>query len=212
MTAQDAETLAGEIFRIARWPDPLAFPPREFNGNERFDDPLGIFRVLYVGTRLACFVEWVAPFRLPLALLAQARAVANTAEPLPQPRVVPGRRRQRCIGRLRLAPRQRWLDLRRPETAEALRAEFAPLLEHLGLPDLDVSGMRGPGRVLTQAIARWANEDGYQGLAYRSRFRDDLDCWALFEGAAFERVGPPEPIAPDDPDLRAAAALFGLAV
>ncbi|MGI8916094.1 MAG: RES family NAD+ phosphorylase [Chloroflexota bacterium] len=210
MTAHDAETPAGDLFRIARWPDPLALPPREFCGDERFDDPLGIFRVLYAGTRLACFVEWVAAFRLPLALLAQVQAVEGTPEPLPQPRVAASRRRQRCIGRLRPLPGQRWLDLRQPATAESLRAEFAPLLGRLGLPDLDVSGLRGGSRPLTQAIARWAYEQGYQGLAYRSRFRDDLDCWALFEGAAFERSGPPQPIAADDPDLRAAAALFGL--
>jgi hypothetical protein len=102
--------------------------------------------------------------------------------------------------------------LRRLETREALRSELARTLLALGLDDLDLSGVVGPARPLTQAIARWAYERGYTGLVYSSRFAAALACWAVFEGAAFDPLGLPEPILPDDPDLVEAAQLFGLVV
>jgi hypothetical protein len=72
MTAWEAATPGAGLYRIARWPDPLAFSPRAFCGSERFDDPLGIFRV-------------------PLPLLAKAKAVGNTVASLPSAHVAPGR-------------------------------------------------------------------------------------------------------------------------
>ncbi|MBI2940675.1 MAG: RES family NAD+ phosphorylase [Chloroflexi bacterium] len=120
--------------------------------------------------------------------------------------------RKRCVRAFRVLPGQRWLDLRAFETREALRLELAEVLANLRIDDLDVSGVRGPRRELTQAIARWAYEHGFAGLAYRSRFDDSLDCWAVFEGAELEPVGVAEPLTPADPDLLAAATLFGLHV
>ncbi len=118
----------------------------------------------------------------------------------------------RAVGLLRITPRQRWLDLRSAETREVLRHELARTLFDFGLADLDLSGVVGPGRQLTQAIARWAYEQGYNGLAYSSRLDAALTCWAIFEGAMFEPAGPPEPILSDDPDLLRVARLFGLGV
>ena len=85
------------------------------------------------------------------------------------------------------------------------------LLE-LRLSDLDLAGVMGPARTLTQAIARWAYERGYAGIAYRSRFDEKLTLWAIFESAAFEVAGVPEPIETDDADLAATARLFGITV
>jgi hypothetical protein len=95
---------------------------------------------------------------------------------------------------------------------EALRWELAPLLVELGLPDFDLGSMLGSSRVLTQAIARWAYDQGAAGLVYHSRLDCRLTCWALFEGAAFEPVGDPEPLVPGDRDLVAVADLFGLVI
>ena len=81
-----------------------------------------------------------------------------------------------------------------------------------GLSDLDVSVALTTNRALTQAIARWADENGYHGLAYTSRFDIAFNCWAVFDNAAIEPILPFEPIRRDDPDLRATAALFGLSL
>lgn len=198
------------LYRVGRRPDPLVLPPWDVSGAERFDDPRRQFRVLYAAERrLACFIETLAHFRPHVAVLAQLHAAGGTLPP-EAGRVPPDWNQRRLVGRFRLAERQRWLDLRSPRTCELLRVELAEVLIHLGLDDLDVSGVRGPSRALTQAIARWAFERGFRGIAYRSRFDDALTCWAVFENAAWVAAGPPELISRRDPDLRAAARLFGL--
>jgi hypothetical protein len=201
------------LHRIGRRPDPLAWPPWEYVGSGRFDDPVGEFRVLYATVqRRTAFLETLAHFRPSLDVLAALEAVEHTNESLPSPRVPADWYRARAIGRLRLATRQHWLDVRKLETREALRYELAQTLLDLGLADLDLSGVVGPGRQLTQAIARWAYEHTYAGLVYSSRFDAALTCWAIIEGAAFDPVGLPEPILPGDPDLALVAQTFGLAV
>jgi hypothetical protein len=201
----------GPLHRIGRLPDPLAWPPWEAVGGGRFDDPARRVRVLYAASRRrGAFVESLAPFRPALALLARLRDVAGADEPVPEARVPADWYRRRAVGRLRLAPGQRWLDLRSPATREALRRALAAELLRLGMADLDLSGVVGPSRALTQAIAGWAHEQGYAGLAYASRIDQRQTCWAVFEGARFEPAGLPAPITPDDPDLRAVARLFGL--
>ena len=201
------------LYRVARPPDPLAWPDRRFIGGSRFDDLLDQFRVLYLAERrLGCFIESIAGFRPDIQLLAQLRSVTGASGLLPVA-VVPRDWYTRClVGQLQVEPGQRWLDLRAPATLQTLRVELAGVVATLGLPDLDVSAARGPSRALTRQIARWAFEHGFHGVAYRSRFADDVDCWAIFEGAAITPAGPPEAIASDDDDLQAAAQLFGLAI
>ena len=206
-----APTPRAPLYRIGRRPDPLAWPPWEYVGSGRFDDPRGEFRTLYAtAQRRTAFLETLARFRPSPEVLTALEAVSNTDEPLPGPLVPADWYHARAVGRLRLTMRQRWLDLRSFETREALRRELAHTLIELGLEDLDLSGVVGPRRQLTQTIARWAYEHDYRGLAYGSRLDAALTCWAVFEGAAFEPVGPPEPILPNDPDLVATAKLFGL--
>ena len=208
---QDTPPPVGPLYRIGRRPDPLALPPPGFAGGERFDDPLGRFVVLYAAEqRVACFVETLAVYRPPLDYVAAMRPLWRGRTP-PRLGVIPSDwQRRRMVGTLHVAAGQRWLDLRAGATYQALRVELADTVRRLGLRDLDVSGVRGPSRALTQAIARWAFERGYRGIAYRSRFDDAFDCWALFEGAGWTPAGPPQRIRRDDPGLRAAAALLGL--
>lgn len=199
------------LYLIGRRPDPLAWPPWEYVGSGRFDDPAGKFRVLYAtAQRRAAFLETLAHFRTSLDVLAALQAVENTNEPIPPPQVPAEWYHARAVGRLRLATRQLWLELRSVETREALRCALAHTLLDLGLEDLDLRGVVGPKRQLTQAIARWAHDHGYAGLVYSSRFDAALTCWAIFEGAVFDPVRPFEPILADDPDLVATAKLFGL--
>jgi hypothetical protein len=208
-----ARTPRGPLYRIGLLPDPLTWPPREYLGSGRFDDPRREFRVLYAATRRGgAFVETLARFRPLLEAMARQRQVIGAEEPEPgRQGIVPaGWYHRRAVIRLCLGPGQRWLDLRAPQTREALRRELAATLLALGFTDLDLSAVVGPRRQLTQAIARWAYERGYAGLAYSSRLDAALGLWAIFEGAAFAAVGLPEPIVATDPDLLATARLFGL--
>lgn len=210
---RQARTPRTPLYRIGRRPDPLAWPPWEYVGSGRFDDPVGEFRVLYAtAQRRIALLESLARFRPSLDVLAALQAVENTNEPIPAPQVPAEWYHARAVGRLRLATHQQWLDLRSFETREALRSELAQTLLDLGLEDLDLSGVVGPKRQLTQAIARWVYERKYRGIAYRSRFDATFTCWAIFEGAEFERVGLSEHILPDDPDLASVARSFGLNV
>ena len=69
------------VFRLGRRPDPWAWPDWRYAdadgtfGN-RFDDPQGVYRVLYASTqRLATFVECLASFRPDPAIVAEYAAI-----------------------------------------------------------------------------------------------------------------------------------------
>ena len=212
MSIRQAPTPRRPLYRIGHLPDPLAWLPTEFAGGGRFDDPQEQFRTLYAAAqRRGAFVETMARFRPPITSLAQIGQLETSTSPAPT--IVPAEwYERRGVAEFRLLPGQRWLDLRAPETREELRAELANTLLALGLSDLDLSRVAGPRRSLTQAIARWSYDHGYAGAAYHSRLDARLTLWAVFEGAAFEPVGHPEPMGPNDPDLVAVARLFGLGI
>jgi hypothetical protein len=69
------------LFRLGRKPDPWTPPdwsraqPDGTFGN-RFDDPLGNYRVLYAASqRVSCFVETLARFRPDLSLVAELQTI-----------------------------------------------------------------------------------------------------------------------------------------
>lgn len=200
------------LYRLGRLPEPLALPPWEFVGSGRFDDRQHAFRTLYAADqRRTCFVEALAGFRPAVPALARLETVTGSVEALPRAVVPAEWYRKRGIGHFRVRLAQPLLDLRFLETREVLRVDLAAAIERAGLPDLDVSGVCGPRRDLTQEIARWAYEHGFEGILYNSRLDSALTCVALFEGAVVEPVGVAEPIDPLDPDLRAVAETFHLA-
>ncbi|MDO8442703.1 MAG: RES domain-containing protein, partial [bacterium] len=179
------------LYRIGYLPDPLAWPPLQYVGSGRFDDPVRRFCTLYAAEqRLGCFVESLARYRPSPRALVELRNVTGAPDPSLVP-VVPGdwwvRRR---VGRFYLDPDQKWLDLRTLGTREALRVELADTILRLGLTDLDVSSVRSLNRDLTHAMARWAYEHGYNGVAYTSRFDDGLDCWRSSRGLSSGRWAP----------------------
>jgi hypothetical protein len=118
---------------------------------------------------------------------------------------------ERLVGSVAADPALAYLDRRAIGTRQCLRTTLADRLRDLGLADLDVSGVCGPRRELTQAIARWAREHGYAGIAYHSRHGIEHTCWALFEGVALSATAPaPQATAADDPDYLRVCAIFGL--
>lgn len=94
---------------------------------------------------------------------------------------------------------------------QSVRRRFASTLRVIGLVDVDLGDVLSRDRRVTQAIARWAFDQGYGGIRYPSRFHPALDLWAIFEGAPFTEVAVAA-IEPDDPDLIAVAALFRLTI
>jgi hypothetical protein len=205
------------LYRIGRAPEPVAWPLWEHAGRSRFDDPFRPprFRVMYTAeTRFGCFLETLAPWRRNVSALLRIASLPDGDAEVPQLPPSAGEipanwHEQRLFGTFRLGPGQAWLDLRRLETRETLRRPLAPFLDRLGIEDFDLGDAVSRIRSLTQQIAALAYEAGFQGIVYHSRFDAAVSCWAVFEGAALERLDV-EPIAVDDADFQTVAGLFRL--
>ena len=84
----------GPFYRLARSPDPWAWPDWSYAGldgtfGNRWDDPLGSYRVLYASKRrVGAFVETLARFRPDLSVAAGLEAI-DGKEDVPTPGVVP---------------------------------------------------------------------------------------------------------------------------
>jgi hypothetical protein len=209
----------GLLYHIGREPEPLAWAEWQFVGGGRFDDPElhRAFRVLYAAEqRLAAFVETLQQWRPSIeALTALDSVIPEPGGGNPEEKgagVIPADwHLKRGIATLRLQSGQRWLDLREHETREALRVSLAATLHVIGFEDFDLGDALSRNRRLTQAIGRFAFANGFHGIAYRSRFDGNFDCWAVFEGARSEAVAH-LPITKEDSDLREAARRFNLTI
>src|SRR4051794_14682806 len=148
------------LYRIGRQPEPLAWPPWQFVGEGRFDDPANEFRVLYASEqRRGCFAEVLAVFRPGLTLLARLRALPDSVDG--DPSLEAGHlpadwRAKRLIASLAVPRNQKVLDLRDRAVREHLRQEMANVFVLLGLPDFDLGDTLTRERRVTQSIARWA--------------------------------------------------------
>jgi hypothetical protein len=190
----------------------------------RFDDPLGDYRVLYAGSGLlGAFVEVLARFRPDPHVAAELAKISGDAKGARPP------------GHLDAA----WLDVRRIGEA-AVAGRFAEIghseslaeleralggrLAHYRLANLDASAIRVTApRRFTQEISRYVYEltaarkrRAFDGIAYLSKLGDEFWNWALFEP-----IGPSAPrrflseirvskIAPSNAAFREALDLLGI--
>jgi hypothetical protein len=166
-------------------------------------------------TRIGAFKEVLADFR-PAASSSALEALAT--EHLMAVGSVPASwRHGRAIVEFSLESPLPFLDVERDETLTHLTAALGGELERLGIAKLDSSNVRGPNRLLTRAIARWAytqvddnDEALYSGIRYSSRF-ESHECWAVFAGVELGSVST-APISQSDRDIEAVARAFGLTV
>jgi hypothetical protein len=211
------------VFRLGRGLDPWAWPDWRYAhadgtfGN-RFDDPQGVYRVLYASTqRLATFVECLSYFRPDPAIIhayAAIEATVGDEEPPGAGEVPASWVDTRCIGVATLVGE--YVEPGHHETLAELRESLGARAVHHGVTELDAAAIRlTVPRAFTQDISRYVFDvtlDGtrrWDGIAYRSKHGDDLENWAIFEPAA------PNPIdvaaiEPGDPDLARALRLHGL--
>jgi hypothetical protein len=214
----------GPLFRLGRLPDAWAWPDWAYAGEDgtfgnRFDDPVGEYRVLYASTqRLGAFLETLARFRPDPAIVAEQvsgdpRDQAFGTGPAG---VVPARwLESRVLGVARCDTA--FADIGHARSLAALREALAASVVRHGLDDLDAAAIRlhAPRR-FTQEISRHVYEctaaDGsraFQGIHYLSRLGDDIGNWAICEPALIEALDR-EDLRRDDPDLTRALELFGL--
>jgi hypothetical protein len=226
----------GLIYRLGRRPDAWALPPWEYAGpdgtfDNRYDDPLGQYRVLYASTqRFGAFVETLARFRPDVAVVAELQAIVaddprDAQHPPTLPAgLVPGEwLATRCVGVAALgggaagvaaARGGVFADVAHSDSVAHLRGALAKRLAHYGLDDFDAGDLRARApRALTQEISRYVYDQGFAGLRYPSRLGDDIVNWAIFEppmlASVVERA---QGLRADDPDLRRALGTLGLSL
>jgi hypothetical protein len=211
------------LFRVGRDDDAWAIPDWAYAKEDRtfgnrFDDPTGVYRVLYASSqRLGCFVETLARFRVDVSFIADLALMENGEDDFT------------AIGTVRRA----WIKGRFIGTANVegeyadiyalgwvshLRTALAAVAVKLGMEDFDLSSLeRAEPRLLTQQAGRSAFELGYAGVCYHSRYGHSIENWAIFEDWAMsERFPIHQPnsrkVAENDPDLLEALRLLGLVI
>jgi hypothetical protein len=217
----------GTLHRVARRPDAWDWPDWAYARDDgtfgnRFDDPLGEYRVLYAGQpRVGAFAETLARFRPDLELAAECALIAGEPgdadfAPALAPGLVP---LEWCATRAVGTARHdgAFADIGRSESVAHLRTALAGRALHYGFDDLDAGELRRRApRAFTQEISRHVFVHGRDpagrplaGLRYQSRLGDELVNWAIFETEPPQAMAS-EPVDPEDPDLRAVFARFGL--
>jgi hypothetical protein len=204
----------GVIYRLGRRPDPWTAPdwasaaPDGTFGN-RFDDPEGMYRVLYASSqRLGCFLETLGRFRIDPTLLAELSEIHGDDDYLPLGDVPLEWLEKRMMGTATASGD--YADICSSEWISRLRIPLAPHLANFGFDDLDASVLQITApRILTQLASRVVFNDRMAGIYYRSKYGHDIDNWALFEPF---QITPKkaELLRSEDADLQRALQLHGL--
>jgi hypothetical protein len=223
-----ATSPGGRLYRVGRRPDPWAFPDWANVGSDgtfgnRWDDPQGVYRVLYASSsRLGALVEVLARFRPDPHVLEILKEIEDEEGAAAQP---PGELeaawlRRRCLGVAQVEGE--FVDVGHSTSLAQLREALASRVLHYGLDDLDAATIRlSAPRGFTQEISRYVYDRStpqgqrrFAGIAYRSRLGDEFRNWAIFEspGSALPWIGEPETAAieADDPDFLRALQLLGV--
>jgi len=210
----------GPLYRLGRQPDPWAWPDWSYAGPDgtfgnRYDDPGTSYRVLYASSqRIGAFLETLARFRPDLEVLAELERIDGDDES--PPAVTRAWLDNRLLGEAKVEGR--FVDVGDTSSLVTLRTALATSAIRYGLDEIDAATirLRAP-RAFTQQVSRLVYEQGpFAGIRYRSRLGDDVLNWAIFEPAP----DAPSPfgattstaVEADDPDLRAALGLLGLAL
>jgi len=186
---------AEHIYRLARAPNAWQFTDWANAGEDgtfpnRWDDPMGVYRVLYAcRQRLGTFVETLARFR-PDPLVIAGLAEIEGEDDLPGPGNLPRSWLQGRVvgeaeaeGAFAMVGHSRSLDYLR-EAMPASRVRY-------NLDDLDAASIRlSAPRRFTQEVSRVIYEcsttddrRAFDGVYYLSRLGDDLENLAIFEPA-----------------------------
>ena len=128
------------LYRVGRQPDAWSWPDWAYAGPEgtfgnRWDDPAGIYRVLYAcSQRVGAFVETLARFRPDLEVLAELAAIDGSNDD-PAPGVVPRAwLNNRASGQA--AVEGNFADVGEAPSLAALRVALASRTIHYGLADI----------------------------------------------------------------------------
>lgn len=178
---------SGPLFRVGRDDDAWAVPDWAYAKEDgtfgnRFDDPMGVYRVLYASSqRLGCFIETLARFRVDVSFVADLALMENGEDDFTAFGTV--RRawlKGRCIGTANVEGE--FADIYALGWVSHLRTALAGVAVKLGMKDFDLSSLEpAEPRLLTQQAGRIAFKLGFTGVFYHSRYGHSIENWALFE-------------------------------
>ncbi len=205
------------LYRLGRPPNPWEPPDWAYARDDgtfgnRFDDPDGQYRVLYASSsRVGCFVETLARFRTDVTLIARLAEIEGIDDYVPLGVVPLEWRAGRIMG---IAGAEgNFAAIGSAESLGTLRAALAKFAAQLDINDIDASAIRlSVPRAFTQAISSYIyTSNRFHGIAYRSRYGDDMENWAVFEPfAALHPNGLSDPLELRDPDFTTALAIHHL--
>lgn len=202
------------MYRVGRTPELWALPDFRFAAADRtfgnrYDDPLGEYRVRYVASqRLGCFLETLACFRPAPTLLAELSEIEEPDDHTPPGTIPRAWLASRLVGEAQVPGV--FANVCETEWLAALRPRLRPELAGMGIRTLDSATMQSQARGLTQRVSRIVHDDaqGYAGIRYRSRLGHDIENLAIFDRR--EVAGSQEPIPLGDADLVASLQQLGL--
>jgi hypothetical protein len=200
-------------------PPQLAIDPAAGN---RFDSPLGTYRVGYFGTTPeACFAETLGRLPPHPALAEVVGAEWREMGFMELGAVAADWRHRRLLAHALVPPEAQFVDVEAAQTIAHLRGDekLAVVLALFGYRDLDLGLVRGPDRRVTRVISQWVWQQAegdpekplYAGIRYLSRLGDDWECWAVFDRVEIGQDGQ-GPIARNNPALQAIAKHFDLTI
>jgi hypothetical protein len=178
----------GPIYRLGYRPDAWSWPPHDRIGRGRWDDPRGVYRVLYASSnRLATFLETMAEFRPDHEAEAQLLLIDVASDDTEIGRVPSDWLPRRALGQGN-ASHGWFARVAHSRSIGAIRKHLQGFLSILRI-NLDAGTMRVKDDLpLTQRVSRLVYEceesNGnrqFAGISHASRHGDELANWAIFE-------------------------------
>ncbi|MBV9322862.1 MAG: RES family NAD+ phosphorylase [Chloroflexi bacterium] len=179
------------LYRVGRTPNAWAWPDWRFLGPDgtfgnRWDDPDGIYRVLYAcSQRVGAFVETLARFRPDLEVVAGLLEIDGSDDGSPPGAVPRSWLDTRACGEATVEGV--FADVGEARSLTVLRIALAVRALYYGLADLDGATIRvSAPRRFTQEISRFVYESDdagkrFTGIRYLSRLGNQFVNWAIFE-------------------------------
>jgi hypothetical protein len=205
----------GVVWRIGHAPDPWAWTPWEYAGDNglfdgRWDDQLGKFRTVYTAqTLVGCFLEVLARLRPDAQLVRELDVIVDDDESASlYPTAEAGAVGYEWLeGRVWARGTQTgsYCFITHSDSVAYLAASGVFRVFGIAAADIGTDLLKDPNhRVLTRTIARniydLRDAEGaatFDGVEFRSRHGDELRMWAIFERFADSDDDRPTHITPD---------------
>jgi hypothetical protein len=209
-----------QFFRLGFGVNAWSWPPRQFIGDGRWDDPNGEYRVLYASaSRLGTFVEVMGDFATDTQYENEWLLIDGDDDTATPPGQAPANwLAERVMGRGKMSG---WFAaVGSLSSLRYLDSKLRLVVVQYGVLTIDAAAIRAKApRGLTQAISRLVRNSRsrqkgllrrFRGIKYSSRHGDDFENWAIFEPYRLRRTLN-ESVGESDPDFVAAVKLLGLA-